>query len=270
MFIIKKKTLYIVSIFSILPIIVLGTYGVTIINSLNTHKDIKLKFYTENFIYLTALFTLLLGVMLTITALKSRKVLKEIDKIIDITKREGHIEHTHQALSRLGKLGGRINALFFQLNSMNELKTLKISSLNNLAHFLVDNIKIKILVLNTMGSITFCSKNLLSKLETDINHLLNQNIADKIVDLSWNDIVSEIDKTKKSVVRKKVKFIEPLKYSSNCIFYPIFNSKKELANIICILEDNGISEEILSKTEQIGAHEIKKISGFFDSIFKRN
>ena len=154
MFLIRKRILYIVFLLSLVPTVTLGLYAAYILHKLNIAGDLHIKYYSEHFVYLTILFTLFLFILLLTTALRSRKIFRELDKIANIQQRGGNHANLTQYLARMGKLGEKINTLFFQLNELNEMKSLKISSQGNLNNFLVENICLKLLVMNPMGRIT--------------------------------------------------------------------------------------------------------------------
>ena len=92
---------------------------------------------------------------------------------------------------------------------------------------------------------------LLLKLETDRNALVEHNVGEITSGIKWSGIVTELEKSRKSVVRREVTFNKPLKYKGDCVFYPIFDLRNKLSYIVCILEEVEIIGELAVKTEQI-------------------
>ncbi|MFH1875212.1 MAG: hypothetical protein ABH859_08560 [Pseudomonadota bacterium] len=269
MFIIRKAVLYIMFILCAIPTVIMAFYSSYIFSLLHGNKTVNLKFHAENFIYLMIICILFLGAVLLIVYVKSRKVFRELNKISILVQQGGPHANVAQYLSRLGKLGEKINTIFFQLTELNEMKSLKISSLGNLNHFLVDNMQLKVILLNPLGRITQCSKKVLLKLETTNNYLLDHNIGEIISDLKWEEIISELNKTRNSVVREKLTFKDPLKYKGDLVFYPIFDMRNNLSIIAGILEEDEITSELAIKTSHINGEKKKKPGHLIQALVRK-
>ncbi len=269
MFIIRKTYLYITFILCMLPTLVMGIYGAYLFIQLNLNKDINLKFHGENFIYLMLICILFLGAVLLTVLFKSRKVFRELDKTSRFIQQSGPHTNVAQYLSRLGKLGEKINTIFFQLTELNEMKSLKISSLGNLNRFLVDNMHLKVFLLNPLGRIMQCSKKVLLKLETNNNAILDHNLAEIIDDLRWDEIVAELNKTRNSVVHEKLVFKEPFRYKGDVVFYPIFDMRNKISIIVGMMEEDEITSELAIKTAQINGVKKKKPTHLIQNLIKK-
>lgn len=266
MLVIKKVLFYIILILPCFLITALGYYGFTILNSINTANDLRLKFIAENFLFYSAIFISILVFMAVIAAKKSHKLFRDLDKIAELTHHGQN--HTSEYLKRIGKLGQKIDALFIQLNKLNEMKSLKISALTNLNEFLCDNFDMKLFILDRLCRIINISKTLLQKLNMEEDSMINESIAEHAKGLDCDEIVAELETLRKPITRKDIEMNENDKYKGDFIFYPIFNSRNELSNIVCILEDDKIIDELSKKAEQVKVDENTR-HGLFRGLSSR-
>ena len=90
-------------------------------------------------------------------------------------------------------LGEKINKLYQNLNKVNEGRSLKISSLNGLLSFLLNNISFPILVANIAGSIVYVSRTYCAKTGTERTSLMQKDIQEYIGEVRFADIVNTFE-----------------------------------------------------------------------------
>jgi hypothetical protein len=248
-------------------IIMVGVINYIRLTSLETLDILLMKFYAENLIYISIVSVIILIVSFFIIHRGGIRVLKEIDKIteISISGRYFSAEYTR----KLGKLGEKINRLFSELNRLNDMKSLKISAISNLNSFLLENIDLHVLIADIGGVVQACSKRLLDKLDITLQDLKGKNLQAVITDLDFNGVISELEKTRSAYAKEKcVLSVGETSYQSQLVFYPIFNVKSELSNIICISEKEAILSSITRKADQISKTP-QKIAGIFKKKTKK-
>ena len=253
MYSIRKGLLVATFALAVLVVLGLGIYGYLVIKSIGAAGDLNAKYLAERQIYVAIICTLFLLAMSAFVISRSRTLFKEIDKIADLT-RHGHGQ-TGEFLKRLGGLGERFGVLVEELGRLNEMRTLKISSLVNMNGFLIDNMDMKILTIDLKGRITQCSKKALLKLKMEKGTLQQKDIGEIVAGVNYAEIISELAKTRRAVTRK-----------GDLIFYPVFNSKNELSDVICIMEAGTTADELSKRAEHIKAEAPGKRRGLLDIV----
>jgi hypothetical protein len=138
MLLVKKIHLYVIFFIVFLIILGFGINGYLVFSRLEPGPGLSAKFQAENFIYLIILATLILICLLIYLQLRSRNVFKELDKIIELSKVGSYSVGDHSR--KLGDLGRKIDEINSRLEILNEMKSLKISTLYNLNNFIIDQI----------------------------------------------------------------------------------------------------------------------------------
>lgn len=256
MFVIRRILFFGICFVSCLAVLALGIYGYIILQDLTGPHALTLKYYSENLIYLAIIFTAVLILIYTLTALHSRRLLKHLKKAADIIHygEEEIADH----LKKLGPLGHQIGSLYYELNRLNDIKTLKISALANLNNFLIDNIDMKLLACDGAGRITHCSKKFITESEKDKNFFVGKDIDEIMPGFNINELLLELKTSRKAVTRKE----------NDSLFYPIFNAQDRLSSIVWIMEGKEIAPEVAKKSEQIKAPEVKSAKKFFGRLLR--
>jgi len=168
---------------------------------------------------------------------KSLKISKELDKIIDITKYGNY--DIEKSLVRLSYFGEKIKDLHHNLNILNEQKSLKISSLSNILSFFLNSTELNILITDIEGFITNISLSFTKNFEIDISKILYSSI-NSIKSINFVEAILSLDRDKEKIVIEKIDIeIGKKNYKVNIILIPIFNIKKELSNILFVIEKIG-------------------------------
>lgn len=277
MFLITKMRISLLYIFAILAIAFIGVYGYLFFSNFKTGDALTLKYFTENFIYFVIILLVVLTGIFIASLMKSRNIYRELDKIIELS-RQGKYSSGMQ-LKKLGRLGEKIIEINRKLNDLNEMKSLKISSLSCMLNFILDKVDMPIFILDAQGMVTKVSQYLLEQMDVPEKDLINkyaENLFDKF---TFSPVLQELRKSKFVMVQTPLildSFDEPI--DVNIIIFPVMNYKNEISNCVCIF----VTKEEMEKYTEAGkelkttdsrrenSNEIREMSLFkrFKDIFQ--
>ncbi|MDO9547428.1 MAG: hypothetical protein Q7J65_00485, partial [Candidatus Marinimicrobia bacterium] len=126
MFLISKFRVYLLYMFAVVAFLSIGIHGYLTFSEIEVGAALTLKYFAENFIYYVIVLLIVLTIIFVSTLVKSKNIFKELEKVIELS-RQGKYSSGMQ-LKKLGRLGGKIIEINTNLNSLNEMKSLKISS----------------------------------------------------------------------------------------------------------------------------------------------
>ena len=178
-------------------LLALGIYGYTTIagSGENSASEIKAKSERMLFISVIAVSTVLTVFIALVGG--TIRVTRELDKIIEANKYGDFSPEL--SMKKLGRIGERINRLYYTLNALNEKKTLKISALSELAEYLVQNVGVPLLVSDVLGTIVYVSRTYADRFESNRSEILHMNITKLYPSFQYHDAVLELDKGHSSV-----------------------------------------------------------------------
>jgi hypothetical protein len=271
MLLVKKVSLY--TSFVVLAIIILAL-GVVNYIQLSAIAEIEaktggdgmavtqaLKFNAENLLYLSIVGVVVLIITLFVVHRGGVRVLRQMDKVTELSRQGRYF--SGESVKKLGKLGEKINRLFGELNRLNEMKTLKISALTNLIGFLLDESNLHCFIADIQGAIGAVSRQLIARLKIDKLDKRGRTVSDMIRDIDFKEICAQLDRDRIPVVKKGLVLqIGDTTAQGQLTFHPVFNSKNELANVVCISEKEKLLEGITKKADQI-VKARRRLSGIF-------
>jgi len=230
----KNYALFFYSI-SILFILIIGVYSYFIIKEFNIgDRDLNLKYKSETVLFLMFLAIVIDTATFITIQIKSRKIIKEIDKIKEMSVYSDF--DVNKALSKLELLGDKIADIYSLLLSISNQKSLKINSQANIINILINKLDVNIFILDFKGVITNYNPKILKRFNLDEDSVLKNNI-DNIINVNFQLIYFEMIKSRDEAIREKFLYkFENGEFFVNLIFIPVFNTKNELSNTICILE----------------------------------
>ncbi len=267
--ILVKRVVFYVAFFIIgALIIMLGVVNYLRLADIETYNIQLIKFYSENLLYLSIVSVIVLIMSVLIIHRGGIRVLKEIDKVTELSRYGRY--YSGEYMKKLGRLGEKINRLFLELNRLNDMKSLKISSISNLNAFFLDNTHLHLFITDIEGTIQSCSRVLLDKLKIEVQDMRGKSFSDIINDLDFNDIVLELQRSRITLTREKVILtVGESSFQSQFVIHPIFNVKNELSNIVCVSEKETLLTSISKKAEQISKAQ-KKIKDIFKKRPKKS
>lgn len=236
-----KRFLFI--LFAILvcgPLIAAGFYGYSLLDNAGGYTAEELKYYSEQFLFFSlvlagALFLLFIGVFI-----KAIRLDRQLDKIIELNKYQDF--SPKQSFENMGPLGEKLTTLYYQLNTLNERKTLKISALTALNTFLVTNSELPLLITDVGGTVIQVSTVMTEKLDKSKSEIINAHVNALFEDISIYTIVSELNKQRTSLEKQSGK------HTLTC--YPIHNRHNQLSYVVFILEKKAIHPGFEKKKEE--------------------
>jgi len=259
MFLISKYRIYFLFIFVIIVFIAFGINSYLAFSRIDIKNALSLKYFAENFLYYTIILLIITIIIFTTTVLKSKNIYKELDKVVELSRQGKYF--SGDQLKKLGKLGGKIIDINSQLNSLNEMKSLKISSLSNTVNFMLDKSNLSVLVLDAQGLISKVSRQLLKDLQIEEKDILNQ-FAENILDnFNYSNVVSKLKKSKYVVLKSPLIIEAPdVKNNVNVVIFPIFNYRNDISNCACVLVSEETFQELAQRESSIAfQQENKKI-----------
>ncbi|MBN2323774.1 MAG: hypothetical protein JXQ30_08565 [Spirochaetes bacterium] len=273
MLLVKKGVLY--AVFSLMAavILALGLINYIRLQDVIMLRDIlglseaeqsfyaTLKFYAENLLYLSFVGVVLLFVVFLIIQTGSVRVFREIDKVTELSAHGRY--YSGDYTRKLGRLGEKIHRLFGELNRLDEMKSLKISALSNLVGFFLENGLLHCFVTDIQGSIGSVSKRLCEKLKIEGKVLKGRTLSEVVKDFDFSGVTEKLERNRTPVERKGLVLdLGETSVQGQFTFYPVFNSKNELSNIVCVSEKETLREGITKKADQIREAQ-KRITGIF-------
>lgn len=166
-------------------------------------------------------------------------------------------------MRKLGRLGEKINRLFGELNSLNEMKSLKISAVSNLVSFFLENAFLHCFIADIRGTIGSVSKRFAEKLKTDGHEVIGHSLTDMIKELDFAELKTEMERNWIAVSKKGLMLVtSDTTLQGQVTFYPVFNARNELSNIVGVSEKETLIEGITKKADQIKVAQ-KRIAGIF-------
>ena len=199
----------------------------------------ELKIRGETVLYLSIVFSAAILLSFSLVLLRSRNIFRELDKISEMT-RYGNFSIAG-SLGRIGPLGGKILQLNQRLIELNEMKSLRISSLMSINAFLLNNSRLALLVTDITGKISRASTRCLEKLKKEAPEVVGRHLTEILPDLDFQSSIATLEKQPGELELRELKESPTL--------YPIYNSRNELSNIICVLGKEEIVKKIVRRAE---------------------
>jgi signal transduction histidine kinase len=203
-------------------------------------SETELKIRSETVLYLAIVFAAAMLLVFAYVLLRSRNLTRELDKIADMT-RYGNFS-IEGSLQKIGPLGEKIGQLNQRLTELNTMKSLRISSLAAINSFLLNNSRLALLITDITGKISRVSARCLEKLSVESSDVVGRHITTVLPELDFQAAAARIEKEHAELELSELKESPTL--------YPIFNSKGQLSNIICVLGKEEIVTKITKYAEE--------------------
>lgn len=230
MILVKKKYLYtLVTLVCIL--LVFGEIRFFLaLKSVNLAANLAVKYEVENFIFASIVLTMIVYLFLVFFMRKSDNVLKRLDKMIELSEYGEHDISTH--LKKLDTLGRKIEDLLHYFKDLNEMKTLKISSLSSIVNLLMQQSTAPVFLFNRHGDMVNCSDSFLAELGATREAIMCLNVNRIVKGASSSDLFIEVEEKGKSVVREEVAMeIDGNPLTRTVELHPIINAEGNISHI---------------------------------------
>jgi transcriptional regulator with PAS, ATPase and Fis domain len=266
MVLIKKWQYYMLLLFTCVLLLVLGAVHYRVMNEISVLTPLQIKFYSENSIFISIVSIVIMIIVFFLIMRRSIYVMNELDKITQLSKHGRY--YSGDSLKRLGSLGDKIDNLYLELNRLNDMKSIKISTLSNVNQFFLENIHLKLVITDVQGTILHCSGDFLEYVSMEKSLVISKPISTFIVDFNFQEITSEVEKTRKPILQQNLKLNMGDKSQTGSFeFFPIFNSRNELSSIICINEKESVLTELSKKADLLIS--VSKTQKKITDLFKR-
>ena len=177
MLVIRKKRFIFVFVVFVLLLLFTCICSYYFISNVDSFSIEQRKFVAENMIYIGIIIIIIVAALFGYVYWGSLRVFTELDKLKEAVKHGNYDRIMFQ--KRLGQLGLEISDLFVHLNSISGKKTEKISAISCLNTFLLENIRLKMLVIDVQGMILSVSTSFLTEYDfdkSDIKSEYTQNL----------------------------------------------------------------------------------------------
>jgi len=276
MYLISKSRIYGIFISAIVIVIALGVYNYLAITGIDVQDSLSLKYFAEKFLFCIIVLLIAATLIFVNTIIKSKSVFRELDKVIELS-RYGKYSSGDQ-LRKLGKLGVKIIDINSQLNLLNEMKSLKISSLSNTINLLLEKSEQLVMLLDARGQVDKVSRKLLSDLGLEEKDILNKYAANILDNFNFSNVITELKKSKYLLFTSPLileTIVDPVEV--NVVVYSVLNHNNDISGCLCYFEDDATFKKMVEiksgvrieqeKTkitkEAIESSFVKKISGIF-------
>ena len=177
--------------------------------------------------------TLLLFLVFLWVAIRSLRLDREMDKVIELNRFQDF--SPEMSMRKLGPLGKKITALYYQLNALNEKKSLKISAQSELVSFLVNNSDLPLAVTDVTGGILWVSPPFPDKVGKGKTEIVGNRIDTMLQDISIQNIIFEMGRLHGSLEKTSGK--------SEVTCYPMHNRANDLSYLVFVLGKKAVYTE---------------------------
>lgn len=235
MYLVSKKRYYFIFATVIILMTAAGIYGYLVFSGIEPEDQITLKFFAENFIFYTLLVMIFLIFLFVLTVVRSENIFRELDKVIELSRQGKYLSGNQ--LRKLGRLGDKIIEINAQLSSLNEMKSVKISSLSNTVNLLLEESVRPLILLDVQGKVSKVSKAVLEIFKIESKEITDLHVETIFPDFNFSKIQAELKQSKFVNLETKFKLDSFEKaVDVYLIVYPVLNYQNEVAGLVCRLE----------------------------------
>jgi len=231
MILVKRRNLYIL-ITLICFLLILGELRFFhALSSVELSGNLAVKYQVESFIFASVILTLVVYLFLVYFMRQSDNVMKRLDKMIELS---GYGEHDiSMHLKKLGKFGKKIDHLIYNIKALNDMKSLKISSLAGIKNLLIQKNSAPLFLLNRHGNIAECSDAMLKLVSAKREEVIKRNFDELFRGVKYEELFFDLEKIRERNMTKSVVLdIGGRSHEYNTKFYAIDNANGEISHIV--------------------------------------
>ncbi len=268
MILVKRGYYYAAMIITCTFLLILCVMFYQTLNDMAQLSALQLKFRAENVVFISIISIVAMLVIFFVMHRRSINIINELDKVTELTRHGRYSAGDY--LKRLGRIGDKSDGLMFELNHLNDMKSLKISSLTAIIQFLVENINLRLIICDIQGNVLHCSVRFLVDLGVERSFFINKKLVSFVEKIEFEEILREIGQSRLPVLKEDVKIITADKsVTSSVEFHPVFNVRNELSNIMLIAENKSVLGELSKRADQITTT-VTKAQRKITDLFKKN
>lgn len=268
MYLIRKTWFFLIVLLVTLVLTGIALYAYLTMTAMTRDTLPLVKYRAESLLFYSLLLTILTILLFIMLAFRSRHILKELDKVIELSKYSNY--DTQEYLKKIGPLGLKMNELFSQLQKLNRMKSLKISSLSEISRFILEHTDMFLLLCDIQGQVIQVSTKLVKKWETDRDLLVGKLLTQFLVSLDFNHLKEKLEAGKTFFTSQQMSLkVQEKESVQDMLFYPIFNTEGDLSHIICILEGGSLLADLKTRIPKMVPKRLN-IFGVLSHIFQGN
>ena len=253
----SKKAQILMLFFSVVFTLALGILGYIFLQRVpNLPEEGMLD--AQLLLYLSFLFCLLLAGLHGYVFIRNRNILKELDKIIEMSMYNNF--SPVQSLERLSTIGERIGQLYKNVSVVSEKRALKISSLHNLSQFLLNNIAQPVLVTDVRGVVTYLSKQFLERYP-DQSGLSATSIVNFIPELKIQQVLDHFHENYPSMEKRLGRM--------DLTVYPVRNREFEVAHLIFVIGKGSLVQDEQTQDRRGKQQREPELRGLFSKLLSK-
>ncbi|MDP8299736.1 MAG: PAS domain-containing protein [Candidatus Tantalella remota] len=234
MILVKRKHLYILTLLFCILLIFGEVKFFYALNKLNLEGNLDLKYEVENFIFAAVCLFLIVFLFLVNFMRMSRNILRKLDKIIELSE-YGRLDISEH-LKEIGPIGDRVRYLIHQLEKMNRMKSLKISSLSGINSFLVKRAAETLFYFDYKGNILDCSETFIKKFKINREEMTGKNVSGLFKTLVPSALFCELEKKRSALVKDNEKItVRNEDKSVEVTLYPVMNADNEVSHAVAVI-----------------------------------
>jgi hypothetical protein len=234
MILVKKRYLFTLTFLFCLLVIFGEIKFFFALKHINQTTNLDVKYEMENFIYASIVLILIVFFFLLNFIRMSNNILKRLDKMIELSAYGKYDVGGH--LNQMGRLGERVKYLVFHLDRLNNMKSLKISSLSRMNDFLIQNSGEAVFLMDRYGYVMDCSPKLAEDIGVEKPDIAGKNVNDILEGVHFEDLFSELEKRRKALDKEEIT-IKAADKTKKCkiTFYPIINANEDVSHAMGVV-----------------------------------
>ncbi len=230
MLLIDKKHILLFTFFNLLFVLIMGIFGYASFHKYIVDDTIIIKIIAERFIFITVFSIIFLITFLIYFILKQRNIYKELDKLISIT---GYSNYNPTVFfSKFGKLGYRLNILNKELNNINNMKSLKISTLSKIIESLINACETACFIFDLRGEIIHINSIFLKQFKISVEQIKSIKTPD-IFGLNISQILTKLTDVQRITERNMILTFNNKTTKSDIVLEPIYNADNNISAVVC-------------------------------------
>ena len=239
MILVRRGLYYLLVIVVCLGIAGAGVLGYVSIMTAGADTADHVRFVAERYLFIAIAAALLVFLVFLWVVIRSLRLDRELDKIIELNRFQDF--SPEMSMKKLGPIGKKITALYYQLNTLNEKKSLKISAQSELVTFIVNNLDLPVAVTDVTGSILWISPSFSEKTGKGRTEAIGVKIDTVLAEISIQNVIFELGRVRTSLEKTSGKNLV------SC--YPVYNRVNELTYVAFVPGKKAVYSEAKGKEE---------------------
>jgi PAS domain-containing protein len=216
MMFLKRRDFSVLAVFSLAALIGIGSGAYL---SLRAGGN---KFLAERFLFFSLSAASVFILLLYRTFSSSRRTLRELEKIIDMSRYSGIV--AEDRLERFGPMGRSLKTLYHDLGELSNRRADRIYILSAVAEGLLSFVEDPVLVVDAAGKVLFAGEGFTKKYKLEASGTVGRPVAEILPEVDFKSVVAEAVRshgpTEKELTKEKV------------TFYPLHDRSNEVACFI--------------------------------------